>query len=463
VTRRGLLAVAGALLLIVGLLVVVRADDGLQRERVVVDGVPVTALRPTGAGPFPGVVVAHGFSGSARLMDGIGIAFARAGWVAALPDLSGHGASTASLTDAPLADEVLAVADWLEERDDVDDIGLLGHSMGAGAVTEAAATRPELPVVALSLPSAEQLASDLDAVFLVGSAEPARFGETARAAAELGYETVTIDGAEHISILFRTQTLQTAVSWLDDAVGRRSAPVAPDWRMAGVAAAYLGSALLFWPLSAWVVRGRADGRRGRGSRVPVWVGVPVAGLVAGGVLAVLPALADVVPLLVGGYLAAFFALSGAVTWLLARRWERPSPSPAVSGVVLGLYAGVSIGVPAQLAWAEVSLTGARAAAFVGLLVAVGAFAWAEGLLAARPSYGAVLGGRLLLAAVLAGLAFVGSAPGFLVLLVPLVAVILPWFGAYGVRVTQLSGSALAGALSQAPPLALLVAITTPLA
>ena len=69
----------------------------------------------------------------------------------------------------------------------------------------------------------------------------------------------------------------------------------------------------------------------------------------------------------------------------------------------------------------------------------------------------------LLVAVRAALAVGGAAPGFLTLLVPLVALLLPWFGAYGVRMRQLTGSPLAGALAQAPSLALLVAVTTPLA
>ena len=82
----------------------------------------------------------------------------------------------------------------------------------------------------------------------------------------------------------------------------------------------------------------------------------------------------------------------------------------------------------------------------------------------RPSWflPAVIGGSIAAVLVVVVLAVTGSAPGFLTLLLPLLAVLLPWFGAYGVRVRDLSGSPLAGALAQAPPVALLVAITTPL-
>jgi hypothetical protein len=459
--RRGTVALLGVLLVVVGISIVARADDGLVRERVVVDGIPVETVRPPGDGPFPGVVVVHGFSGSGRLMDGIGIAFAQAGWLAAMPDLPGHGTNLGRLESAALEDQVLAVADWLAGRDDVAERALLGHSMGAGAVTRAAAIEPDLPVVALSLPDADDLDDGLMALFLVGSSEPARFGAAAAEAGDRGYPTQVIAGAEHISILFRTQTLRASVEWLDDAVGRTSVPIVADWRMLGVGLAYAGSAVLFWPLSAWAARRHVDGVRGRGPRLSRWLVVPLAGVVAGGVLAAVPGTGEVVPLLVGGYLAAFFALTGAVGLLLARRWERPFAVAVVPGLAMGLYAAVALGVPAQLAWAPVSLAGPRAAAVLALAAGVGLYAWVELLVGS--GYGFVLGTRLVVSALLAGLAVVGAAPGFLTLLVPLVVVVLAWFGAYGVRTTRLTGSPLAGAAAQAPAFALLVAMTTPLA
>jgi hypothetical protein len=93
------------------------------------------------------------------------------------------------------------------------------------------------------------------------------------------------------------------------------------------------------------------------------------------------------------------------------------------------------------------------------------YGYGEGLLAWRGTltYGRMVATRLLLAVVLVGLAVTGVAPGFLLLLAPVMALVLPWFGAYGTRVTRISGSVLAGAVTQALPLALLVAIATPLA
>jgi dienelactone hydrolase len=473
-TGRVVAAVVGALLLVLGLGMLVRADDGLVRERASVDGVPVTVLRPPGEGPFPAVVVVHGFSGSGRLMDGIAQAFARDGWLAAVPDLRGHGANLRSLGDGRddgLSDDIDVVRDWLAQRDDVQAApALLGHSMGAGAVTRVGAEDPiPPPTVALSLPSADDLpvaaSAPWDLLLLVGSAEQPRFLEAAETAGQRGFETAVVPGAEHISILFRTETLERSVQFLDAAVGRTSAgPVAPDQRMAAVGLAYLGAALLFWPVSAWLLPVQQTRVRGRTQWWPVWLVVPLAAALAGAVLAVLPGLGEVVPLLVGGYLAAALLLTGTLMLLLARRWDPPALRPVLAGLGLGGYAALTVAVPAQLGWAEVSLAGPRGWSALALCVAFGLYALGETLVAWRPgvTYGRVVLARLLLAAVLVALGLSGLAPGFLLLLAPVMAVVLPWFGAYGVRVTRLSGSPLAGALTQALPLGLLVAIATPL-
>jgi len=466
-----LLGLIGIALVLGGMLVIVRADDGLVRERTTVDGVPVSVLRPEGDGPFPAVVVAHGFNGSARLMDGIGIALARDGWVAAMPDFAGHGANLDPLgTDQERSDEVAAVADWVAGRPDVGGAAaLLGHSMGAGAVTRAATEDSEVPAtVALSLPSAAELSRDVRSLLpIVGGAEGDPFATAAVQAAERGYPTVTIPGATHITILFRTETLQRSVTWLDEAVGRPAGTVAPDWRMPAVGAVYLGAALLFWPVSALVVRSRVDAVRGGRPRLPSMLGLVVSGVAAGGVLAVLPALAEVVPLLVGGYLAAFFALAGVLQGLLSRRHERPVAASAVPGVVLGGYAAVTTALPAGLAWAQISLSGPRALGLALLVVAGVAYGWGELLLAWRPDgtvgYARVLVGRLLLSGILLALSATGLAPGFLVILALVMILVLPWLGAYAVRTARLTGSPLAGALTQALPFALLVSVTTPLA
>jgi len=149
----GLLAALAIILVAVGWLGSVRAGDGLRRTTTVVDGVPLTFVRPaTGDGPYPGAVVVHGYAGSARLMQPFADTLARNGYVVVLPDLAGHGASTRPLAD-PLPDVDLAVQS-LRAQSDVDPsrIVLIGHSRGASAVTEYGGQHPDVAAtVALSL------------------------------------------------------------------------------------------------------------------------------------------------------------------------------------------------------------------------------------------------------------------------------------------------------------------------
>src|SRR5215467_12111343 len=73
----------------------IRADDGLVRSAAVVDGLPTVTVRATNSGArAPGVVVAHGFAGSGKLMAGFADTLARNGFVVELFDFSGHGTNT---------------------------------------------------------------------------------------------------------------------------------------------------------------------------------------------------------------------------------------------------------------------------------------------------------------------------------------------------------------------------------
>ena len=68
-------------------------EDGLQSRRFERDDVPLIFLAPEGAKDVPGVIVAHGFSGSKQLMLGYGYTMSRTGYAVMLLDLAGHGAN----------------------------------------------------------------------------------------------------------------------------------------------------------------------------------------------------------------------------------------------------------------------------------------------------------------------------------------------------------------------------------
>ena len=88
--------VLGVLALAVSLAGLTRAQDGGTVRATTVDGIP-TYLYSTGQSA-PTVVVAHGFSGSARIMDPLARGLMRAGFTVVTFDFPGHGANTAPLT-----------------------------------------------------------------------------------------------------------------------------------------------------------------------------------------------------------------------------------------------------------------------------------------------------------------------------------------------------------------------------
>ena len=70
-----------------------RADVGLDRETLLVSGIPVEWMRPAGDEPLPVVVLAHGSAGSHQIMGALARTFAHAGYATASLDLAGHGQS----------------------------------------------------------------------------------------------------------------------------------------------------------------------------------------------------------------------------------------------------------------------------------------------------------------------------------------------------------------------------------
>ena len=102
-----LIAAAGGVVLLAG------AGHGLRRQHVVVDAVPLDEVHPAGLATGqrrPGVVVAHGFAGSAELMAPFGDSLATRGYVVVLLDFAGHGANTSPLPDDAAGTDASTVA-----------------------------------------------------------------------------------------------------------------------------------------------------------------------------------------------------------------------------------------------------------------------------------------------------------------------------------------------------------------
>ena len=344
-TTRRLLALLAVAFVAVAWWRVVDAGSGVELTTTEQAGVPVDLLVPAGVEDVPGIVVAHGFAGSRQLLRSTALAVAEAGFVVAVVDLSGHGANLTPLIrdddGAQLTDDVLAGVDAVAgvEAVDPERIGVLGHSMGSGAVMRAGLAAGERigAVVAVSPTDAEVTPEEPgDLLLLAGALEP-RYAALAedlleRAGGPVGpgaegpwraYEV--IEGVEHVSILFSASMHAEAIRFLAASLDHDGAPGDGGLPPIGWWAVHLLAVLALWRAVVPVLADRGAGPTSTGRGV---VGAGVGAFAATGVLAVAAAAVDLTGaggMLVGPVLAGWFLLAGSA-WL----WFGPRP-PAPRG------------------------------------------------------------------------------------------------------------------------------------
>ena len=132
-------------------------DLGLPEVEVELLSVTGTDLRgwliPVGR-PAPAVVVLHGWGANASLMLPLAAPLHAAGFHALFLDARNHGRSEHDdFSSMPRFAEDLEVAlTWLAARDEVTRIGVIGHSVGAGAALLVGSRNP-LPAAIISASS----------------------------------------------------------------------------------------------------------------------------------------------------------------------------------------------------------------------------------------------------------------------------------------------------------------------
>lgn len=500
--------VLGTLLLLISLVGLARAQDGGTVRTANVEGIPV-AVYSTGE-RSPAVVVAHGFSGSAQIMDPLARGLMRSGLTVVTFDFPGHGANAASLTASAAqresSSDVLqktldAVLAWAADQPEVDPerVSLLGHSMGAGAVVQYAATETTTPVratVTLSLPSAARIPAGQTSVppnllLLFGALEDSRFSDAAVQGVRAAYpeavvgqaygdatagtarQAQAIPGVEHIGILFSPSTLDATIAWLGPALGAELMPASIAPVLLWALLALVAGGLLLVPL-ARLVLGPAPGGPDAGIRGrAVLVTVVAASLVASIVAWLVMPISNRIPLAVGGYVTTWFLVAGAAAvagwvwrWRTSAGWPVVTIRSLVGALAAALLASAVVVIPGSLSWAPFAVVGARTWLLPVVTLAFVAYFAGDELLVRRASLprrlGLALGSRLIaVAVILASIPLLG-APGFLVLLLPLMVVFLVVLAGYAAIVSHFRNGYLAAVLVQAVPLALLVATTFPL-
>jgi hypothetical protein len=184
-------------------------------------------------------------------------------------------------------------------------------------------------------------------------------------------------------------------------------------------------------------------------------------------------LSDRISLAVGGYAVTWFLVAGvAAGGYWAWRWRARTGWPAVtSRAVVGAVATTALAVfvvvvPGTMSWAPFALVGDRVWPVVLVALAFSVYFGADELLVGRASLvrrlGLALGPRLIaVVVILASIPLLG-APGFLILLLPLMVLFLAVLAGYAAVVSRYRHGYLAAVLVQAVPLALMVATTFPL-
>lgn len=107
-------------------------------------------------GAAPAVLVVHGWGGNASLMLPLAPELHRAGFHALFLDVRNHGLSEPDrfVSMPRFADDLEVALDWLEDRPEVTTIGVIGHSVGAGAaILSASRGRSPGAVVSVAAPA----------------------------------------------------------------------------------------------------------------------------------------------------------------------------------------------------------------------------------------------------------------------------------------------------------------------
>ena len=476
-------------------------DRGLRVEARDIEGRPATEFSSSTEGSKATVIVVHGFAGSQQLMQPIAETLAHDRYRVLTFDLAGHGRNRIPLAGG-LDDLALSTRLLLDEIDKVvgyarlqpgfnGRLALIGHSMASELVVRYAMEHSGVDaVVALSLfgrdvtPTSPQNLLVVDgawepsvlrdaAVRIAGeasggAAQPGRtYGDFAAGTAR---RYVFAEGAEHIGVIFSRDALAASRDWLDGAFGEESSgPI--DRRGAVLGLLLIALLALGWAASAGLPRLRPP----PAASVPagrLWLIGASAALATPLLLAKAPT--DFLPILLGDYLAVHFALYGALLWAglaLAGRFRTQLPGAREIGKACGLAALVggvtlaALGGPIDAYVTSFAPTGVRWALIPVLFAAVALAFTAEETLArgaGAPRFAYAIVKLCFVASLAVAIALNPRRLFFLIIVVPVVAVLFVVFGLVNRWSFRATGEPLVGALANALTLAWAIAVTFPL-
>lgn len=477
---------------------------GLQVAEARVGRIPATVYRPAGAGPFPTVLIAHGFAGSQQLMQPYAVTLARNGYRTVTFDFPGHGRNpepfVARIEDEARRVGVLlgaleSVAAYAKGLPDGDGrLALLGHSMAGDVLLRyAAAHQDQVTATVLISPYLGKdvpIAEPRDLLFVYGALEPEMLHAGGREAiakatgapVEPGTtygnmddgtarRLVLADGAEHIGVLYGTGGLKAALDWLNQATGTGGDGYLEN-RGAWLGYLYLGILLLAWPLSRLLPRAAT---MPMGARLPWRRLLPVAiapAILTPVILRFLPS--DYLPILLGDYLALHFGVYGILTAIGVRiigccPGRRQDARVIWRGLLIGtlaasIYATLAIALPTDRFVTSYFPGAERLWLVLAIVPGTWAYFAADGWITRGP--GAARGGGvftkfLFLLSLLLAVALNLSQLFFLIIIIPAILVFFLLYGLLGWLAYRRTWNPLVGALANGLSFAWAIAVTFP--
>lgn len=459
--RIGLLVLA-IVLIVLSWWGIFSARSGLVVRSFNQDGVPLLYLAPKSARSVPGVLVAHGYSGSKQLMLTYGHVLARSGYAVMLWDWNGHGANPNRLQNDSLRRNLETAWNAIAQQPEVDAtrLAVLGHSMGSGAVMNAAIAHPNdfLATVAVS-PTGATVTPDRprNLQLQAGSWEGGFIrnaerilqqagGTNSDVATGRGREFVLVPNVEHITILFNSVSHQAARQWLDRTFGSQQQSQYVDRRMLWQAVHLVG-----WLIALAAIMPSLQLVASPLSITPLqrWGGlvlsstVPTAGLVLLNRVTNLQTLGGIQ---VGGAVALWFLIAGLIWLIVLRQIPQFNLKTFLLGIAVFSVLWIAIGAMAQLVWLQSILIPARL--FVWGMIAIASLPWFLATEIAqtkqRTVWGiaqsvALIGGFVLVLQFLPQL-------GFMFILLPLFPVLITVLSIVAVQVREAWSVAIASAL-----------------
>jgi pimeloyl-ACP methyl ester carboxylesterase len=500
------LAVAAVLAIGAALWQLYQAQGDVTVSPLDIGGAPARIYRTAGVAASPVVVIAHGFAGSQQLMQPFAVTLARNGYTAVTFDFAGHGRNASSLTGS-ITEAQGATQTLVRETARVIDVSrglgdgrlaILGHSMASDIIIRAAqADRTVKAVVAVSMFSPVVTASSpANLLVIVGDWEGMLKQEALRVVGLVSAPAMPLPGvtygsfangtarraafsphSEHVSVLYSQNSMGEALAWLDQTFGMpRAATPHLDARGPWIMLLLAGVVLLARPLSMLlpIVSRPAVGAALHWRQL--WPALLVPALVTPLILRVLPT--HFLPILVGDYLAAHFAMYGLLTAACIRlsgkaqpaRLPVPTGALATAAVAAMLFGFVCIVWPIDIHVTSFVPGPARLALMAAMLAGTLPFFLSDEWLtrgvddAGRPAAWGAYGATKLAFLMSLGLAVALDFQRlfFLLIIVPVIVIFFIVYGLFSAWMYRRTGHPFVAAIANAVAFAWAIAVTFPL-